>query len=169
MQMNYPLVSAAPELKRQILLFLDKFSVYQRINIGKHFLCHFRKYFAARNQVHIIQIACITPDAFLRISFTDFFQKLHHLHLVLRFKRFSPQQRKSCNIRRLQSVYNLCLRLSRIRLSIVEIPCLCIKASFAVMAAPGDKEAYSHSRAICYIIFFNISICLLYTSPSPRD
>ena len=66
MQINYPLVSAAPELKRQILLFLDKFSVYQRINIGKHFAGDIPFFTHLFTDVFVKKVSGKTPDIFLR-------------------------------------------------------------------------------------------------------
>ena len=73
-------------------------------------------------------------------------------------KGLPAKQTQTRNIRFVQIIQYLFLRFFCKWLSVMKIPCLLVKTSFAVMRTSADKKRHTNALAIGHIAVFNICV-----------
>ena len=74
---------APSELKGEVFQFLNKLSVYQNVDAGKHPVCKRSVDLTSGNHIFVKKISTVTPDGFIRKGTPDLFLKLCQNRLVL--------------------------------------------------------------------------------------
>ena len=106
---QYPLVSAAAELQRNVFLFLDERAVYEDINAGKKIICNFAagmsygkmlcSFPAAATFCHFFEhIPGKDPERLVRKHLFHPFDKRQERFLVFRFEGLSAQDRQAVDV-----------------------------------------------------------------------